>query len=505
MTNRQRFFLNGLLLTAVAIAVRSVSLIFNSFITHNIGAEGMGLFTLIGTVYSFAVTFATSGISLTVTRLTSSAIGKGKAGEVVGVLRSATAYSLVFSIFASLTLFIGAPYFAGTVLSDLRAVRPLRVLAVSLVPLALSSVFSGYFVGVKRVGRNALVQVLGQVFRITVTSFFILRYAKLGVEEGTVALCLSMTLTEILVFLVALVEFLWDKRRNFRRKNPNEAHFPEVCKMALPLALSAYIRSALLTIEHILIPKRLRDGGNSHTDALAAYGVLHGMALPVLLFPMSPLTSFSGLLVPEFSESMARGENSRMQRISSEALNTTLVYSIAAMAFVALFSEEIGYAAYSSYSAGYYIALMAPVLPIMYLDHVTDAMLKGIGEHVYSMWVNISDSFLSVILVWFLIPRMGISGYAVVIVVMEGYNFILSAIRLYKRVKFRISPVRAVLLPLVAAFFSSYVAKHTFINIGSRPSPVWLFLEIIFAVCIFTAVYLTFSLISKRKNKTSQA
>lgn len=505
MTNRQRFFLNGILLTAVAIAIRSVSLVFNSFITHSIGAEGMGLFTLIGTVYSFAVTFATSGISLTVTRLVSSAIGKEQSGEVIGVLRSSVAYALVFSIFASLTLFIGAPYFALRVLSDIRAVRPLRILALSLVPIALSAVFSGYFIGVKRVGRNAIVQVLGQIFRITVTAFFVLKYAKLGVEEGTVALCLSMTLTEILVFLVALVEFLWDKRRNFARKKPREAHLSEVCKMALPLALSAYIRSALLTIEHILIPKRLRDSGQSHTDALASYGVLHGMALPVLLFPMSPLSSFSGLLVPEFSESMARGEDARMRRIASEALNTTLVYSIAAMAFIALFSEEIGYAAYSSHSAGYYIAIMAPVLPIMYLDHVTDAMLKGIGEHVYSMWVNISDSFLSVVLVWFLIPRMGIAGYAVVIVVMEGYNFILSAIRLYSKIKFRISIFRSVLLPLAAAAASSHIAKCVFINSGSRPSPVWLFSEIIFAVCIFVAIYLTLSLISKSKKKTSQA
>ena len=88
MTNRKRFFMNGILLTAVGIAIRSVSLGFNSYVTHSIGAEGIGLFTLISTVYAFAVTFATSGISLTVTRLVSSAIGEGREGEVKGILRS---------------------------------------------------------------------------------------------------------------------------------------------------------------------------------------------------------------------------------------------------------------------------------------------------------------------------------------------------------------------------------------------------------------------------------
>ena len=493
MTNRKRFFLNGLLLSAVGIAIRSVSLIFNSYITHSIGAEGIGLFTLIGTVYSFAVTFATSGISLTTTRLVSGAIGEGKAGEVRGVLRSAVKYALIFSVAASLVLLLFARYFAVYVLSDTRATLPLRILALSLVPIALSSVYSGYFVGVKRVARNAVVQVAAQFFKIIITVFFITRFAKYGVTAGICALAASMTLTEICVFLVALFQFLLDKRKNLKKSKGEKSHFGEVSGMALPLALSAYVRSALLTLEHILIPKRLYKKGESHEEALASYGVLHGMALPILLYPISPLSSFAGLLVPEFSESLARGENKRLSRLATEALNTTLVYAVATMVLLYVFSEEIGYTVYSSYDAGTYIALMAPVLPIMYLDHVTDSMLKGIGEHVYSMWVNISDSLLSVILVWTLIPSLGIMGYGIVIMVMEGCNFLLSYLRLKKRVSFRIDFVKSFLFPLIAAFVSAVLSRKIFINAGARTIPVWLFLEILFAVCIFIAVYLMLS------------
>lgn len=501
MTNRKRFFLNGILLTAVGLAVRSVSLGFNSYVTHSIGAEGIGLFTLISTVYSFAVTFATSGISLTVTRLVSSAIGEGREGEVKGILRSAVFYSLIFSLFSTFVLLFGAEYFGVIVLSDERTVVPLRILSLSLVPIAMSSVFSGYFVGVKRVGRNAVIQVLAQFFKIAITVYFIKNYATLGVEAGTAALSISTALTEITVFLVAFIQFLLDKRRNLKGEYiKKSSHFPAVSGMALPLAVSAYIRSALLTLEHILIPKRLRDRGESHSEALASYGVLHGMALPMLLYPMAPLTSFSGLLVPEFSESMAKGERERMQRVASEALNTTLVYSIAAAVFISLFSEELGYVIYDSYDAGHYIAMMAPVIPIMYLDHVSDSMLKGIGEHVYSMWVNISDSFLSIILVWTLIPRMGIMGYAVVIVVMEGYNFLLSAVRLHSKIKFKINFLRSAIIPLTSAALSASISKAIFVRAGSMTAPVWLFCEILFAVCIFLAINSTFSLIAS-KNK----
>lgn len=489
--------MNGILLTVVGLAVRSVSLAFNSFVTKSIGAEGIGLFTLISTVYSFAVTFATSGISLTVTRLVSSAVGEGRENDVDGILRSALFYAALFGCGATCVLLFGAELFGSLLLSDSRTVIPLRILSLSLVPIALSSVFNGYFVGVKRVGRNAVIQVAGQIFRIAVTVVFVFGVAVRGVESGVTALCISISVTECAVFLVALLQFVAE-RRGGRKKRRTCGHFNAVVGTALPLAISAYIRSALLTLEHILIPKRLRDRGESNSEALASYGVLHGMALPMLLYPMAPLTSFSGLLVPEFSESMARGEKRRMERLTGEALNATLAYSVAAMLIIALFSEELGYAVYGSYDAGRYIAVMAPVLPIMYLDHVTDSILKGIGEHVYSMWVNISDSLISVLLVWVLIARVGIAGYAVVIVVMEGYNFILSVIRLRAKIKFKISPAKAFFIPFLAAAVAAALSKRLFGDCGSFTPRVWLFLEILFTVCAFVAVRLSVTLAAER-------
>ncbi len=493
--------MNGILLTVVGIAIRSVSLGFNSFITRTIGAEGMGLFSLIGTVYAFAVTFATSGISLTVTRLVASAIGEGRVGACRGILRSAVGYALAFSSVASLVLFFGAEYFGICILFDARTVGPLRILALSLIPISLSSVYSGYFVGVKRVAKNAVVQILGQIFKIGITTFFLLRYSSIGVEYGVIALAISMTLSEICLFLVALIQYIIDKRRHLPNPKTSEKHLGGILNMALPLALSAYVRSALLALEHALIPKRLRDGGSTQSEALSSYGILHGMALPILLYPIAPLSSFSGLLVPEFSEGVARKDGDRLSRIASEAINATLAYSIGAMTMLALFSEELGYVIYDSYEAGKYILLMAPVIPIMYLDHVSDSMLKGIGEHVYSMWVNISDSFLSIILVWFLIPRFNIGGYALVIVIMEGYNFLLSFLRLRSRISIRITPVSSVLLPFASGFIASSISKRLFTFSGSLTPPVWLFLEILFAVCAFLSIYLIMKYIGNVNKK----
>ena len=479
--------------------MRTVGMFFGAFISRAVGAEGMGLYTLVMTVYSFAVTLATSGISLTVTRLVASAIGEGRPTEVGKILRGGFLYSLIFGAIATLGLFFGANLIGDYLLSDGRTIDALKVLSLSLLPCALCSVLSGYFVGVKRVEFNAVVSVFCQLIKIVLTVLLVTYFMPYGTVIAVLGLCVGITVTEILGSLLIFFEFLYDWHKNGSKNKSSKSDISTVAKTALPLAFSAYVRSLLLNIEHILIPKKLCESGESQAEAYAHYGTLHGMALPLVIYPMSPLSSFAGLLVPEFAEDMSAGRDKRMSRIASKAINCTLAYAVISAVFLFVFAEELGYIVYDSYDAGYYISTLAIVVPIMYLDHVTDSILKGIGEQVFSMWVNITDSFLSVFLVWLLIPRMGIMGYAVVIVIMEGYNFILSFLRLRKRIKFAIKPIWAVAIPFFVSVNSAFFTRQIFAFNGSTATPMWLAMKMIFALAL-TVFFLALFSIKRDKN-----
>ena len=485
MSGRERFFRSGAMLAAVGLSIRTVAMLFGAFVTRSVGAEGTGLYTVIMTVYSFAVTFATSGISLTVTRLVAEAVGEGNEGRIGGVIRGAVLYSATFGIAASLLLFFGAGIIGEGILHDGRTVSSLRLLSLSLLPAALGSALSGYFVGVRRVGFNAAAQVLTQMGKVVITVALVIRASGQGTVASVRALCTGIVVTEGIGFLISLLQFLYDRRRHGGRSGAPRVG--EVVATAVPLALSAYVRSALLTLEHVLIPARLRDSGESSATAYAHYGILHGMALPLILYPMSPLSSFSGLLVPELAA--GEGGDRRMNRIASEAMGATLAYSTVAAVLLSLFSEELGYAVYDSYEAGRYIGVLALIVPIMYMDHVTDSMLKGVGEQVYSMWVNISDSVLSVLLVWFLIPRLGIMGYALVIVIMEGYNFTLSLLRLRRRLRIRLDIRGAFALPLAFSLIAALLTKSLFLFAGSGAGALLLVLKLTFALSVIVALF----------------
>ena len=82
MSKKRKFLLNGLVLTMVGLVMRAVALYLGAYISGVIGAEGIGLQSLIGTVYSLAVTLATSGVGLSVTRLVAASIGESESERI---------------------------------------------------------------------------------------------------------------------------------------------------------------------------------------------------------------------------------------------------------------------------------------------------------------------------------------------------------------------------------------------------------------------------------------
>ena len=55
MKKIQRFFLNAMIMTATSLLMNAVGVWFNLYISGKIGAEGMGVFQLIMSVYSLSL------------------------------------------------------------------------------------------------------------------------------------------------------------------------------------------------------------------------------------------------------------------------------------------------------------------------------------------------------------------------------------------------------------------------------------------------------------------
>lgn len=463
-----KFISNGLTLTFSAIIMRTVAVSFNAYIAERVGAEGIGLFTLTLSIYGFAVTFATSGVNLASTRLIAEALARNDKKGAKNALLACVFYSLFFGSIASIVLYFGADFIGRVLLSDIRTIPSLRLLSISLVPISLSSTFNGYFTAVRRVSKNACSQLFEQAVKISVTSYALSLFLPKGITYSCIALVGGGAIAEFFSFFFLFTEYLLDRRKHFRKeteenKEPLKKRSLPVASMlgiSIPIALSAYARSALVTVEHILIPKALSQNGASKGAALASYGRLHSMAIPIVLYPMAALSAFAGLLIPEFAEKNDLKDSSSLSKMTDNAIHYTLLFSIGCACVMATFARPLGEVIYNSSEAGVYIGLLAPIIPIMYLDHITDAILKGIGKQVYSMIVNISDSILSILLVLLILPKVGAVGYVAVIIIAEVFNFSLSFTGMINVISIKFDVFSSIILPLLNALLSSYICRR---------------------------------------------
>ena len=508
MKRLKKFLVNGSILTLSSLLLRVIGVSFNVYISNTVGAEAMGLFTLISTVYSFAVTLATSGISLATTKLVSEALASQTEKDTIlkksvsGVMRSAIIYSLIFSISASLLLYILAEPISVSLLKDSRCIRSLKILALTLAPISLSSVICGYFSAVRKVYKNALSQIAEQLIKIFACIFLLTRFFANDIESACVCIALGGTLSEALSFIIRALDYLWDRHKEKAddgRKNTGKS----LLDSALPMAFSTYVRSALITLEHILIPQGLERSGSGRDAALAAYGTVQSMVFPVIFFPSALLTSFSGLLVPELSRSFAKKDRRDIQRIVSNVFESALIFGIGCAGIMTSFSYALGEIIYPHTDAGSYIWLIAPLIPIMYLDTAVDSMLKGLSEQVYSMGVNIVDSLSSVILVILLIPRYGIYGYILTVYFAETLNATLSITRLLKITSIKPLIKRRVFAPLLsvtlATLCSTLAPISNFISMKSYTGSV--IVDIAEAIAVYIILLFLFGALRVQKIK----
>ncbi len=123
----------------------------------------------------------------------------------------------------------------------------------------------------------------------------------------------------------------------------------------------------------------------------------------------------------------------------------------------------------------------------MYLDMTVDGMLKGLGQQLYCMRVNILDAAVSILLISLLLPEWGITGYIACIYITETMNVALSAGRLLHITGARLMIGRRVVMPLVC--IAGACSVSTLIIFPMNPSPLF---SAIFGIGLCAVLYLFF-------------
>lgn len=471
MIFRLPMLLNALLLTLANLAMRGVTMLFQAYLTGQLGAAGIGLLQLILTVNAFAVTVGTSGLRVAAMYLSAEEYGLRRFHGIRRAMAWCIGAGLALSALVGAVMAVFAQPLAHHWVKDLQAEASLRLLGATLPLTCLSTILAGYFTACGKVKRLVAVEIADRILSAFLTVWLL----KLGVPGDLSHACVSIVGGSALASVFSVAVLLGLMAADLRRfsRDPGEFHMGRrLWRLCLPVALNDYLRSGLGTLEQFLIPHGLTRSGGSRTQALADYGTIHGMVFPLMMLPNTVLYSVADLLVPALARCRAEKNQARLRSMTGRCLESSLLYAATVAGLLFVLAPSLGLLIYDSADAGHYLRLFAPLVPVLYLDCIVDGMHKGLGQQIYCVRVNTLTNLMDVILLFLLLPRFGIGGYFFTYTFTHVVNFYLSLRRLLELSQ--VLPSRRFFLSVCGSVLAAAAVAAYFIPSVARWSNVFL-------------------------------
>lgn len=468
--------------------MKFAALIFNIYISNQIGSEAVGVFSLVMAVYLFFITVATSGLNIAVTVIVSEKFALNKNQQAIKAIRTCIFFSLLLGIAAGGLILLFSNFITSKCLHNMVSSRPLFYIAIGLPFIAMSSCISSYFATIRKAYKNAI----SQVFEFTIKMFATIILLKINISNGVEAICISLILADViseicsftLIFILYIIDIKLKKLENIRSFGQRI----NILKIAFPVAVTSYIRSGLSTLKQLIIPTQLEKSGISCSRALSQYGMINGMVLPVITFPTVFTDSYSMLLIPEFSTYVAQKNYKAINYIANKIFKITCAFTMCICSIFFIFSNDLGLAIYNNIEIGYYFKIFTPFIFFMYMDHIIDCILKGLNKQFGVMCCNILDLSITTCFIYFLLPVLGIKGYVLSIFFSEVLNFSISLFQLFKYSGIKPNLIDWIVVPLfcsLVGFFVVNIWRFNFVGlVGNLIINVFLFV-LVYGVTFF--------------------
>ncbi len=430
MKRNNPFITGTIILTLTGLLSRLIGFFYRIYLSRLFGEEGMGVYQLLSPVLSLTFSVTAAGLQ--------TAISKYVAGEAAAKNYKASFRVLMTGLFLSILLSLPctgimlrfSELIAARFLLEPRTASMLRIIALSVPLGAVHSCINGYFYGVKKAGIPAATQLIEQFFRVACV--FLASYTaglKGGAPTINVAVvglvvgefgAMVVSIAAVYLRFCQLCSTKGIRRNAAKALRPAAAYLSVTAKLlalSVPLSLTRIVINLLQSVEAVYIPSMLQAYGYDSATALSVYGVLTGMALPLIFFPNALTGSISLMLLPVVSEADAAGNMAARKTVSS----CLFLGGICTLGFL-LLGRPVGQLLFHSELAGIFICSLSFICPFLYLCATLTSILHGLGKAGSIFFVNVSSLLLRLAFVFWLLPRFGIDSYIAGMLLSQIYS-----------------------------------------------------------------------------------
>ena len=257
----KKVFLKGtLILACTGLVSRIAGFFYRIFLSHAIGAEGLGLYQLILPLQGLMAALSYTGIQSALSRLIASRLALQEKKEAYFSLVTGIFAAVFFSAVTGFLLFRHADFFASTILKAPGTSDLLRLTAASIPLCAIHSCIDSYYYARKKASVPAAVQLSEQAVRIGATYILYLIFLSEGRPVTAMIAAGGSLAGEAAASLISLLMVSFHFGNHPVKEKTSVKIFPlikDLFTLSFPISLNRILLTLLGSIEAVLIPQML--------------------------------------------------------------------------------------------------------------------------------------------------------------------------------------------------------------------------------------------------------
>ena len=436
-------------LTAFTVAERMLGFLFKIYLSREIGAVGMGIYSVALSFFFVLLTLLTSGVPLVVSKLT--AKDKSIGGKICS---AALIFELITAVVVcSIVLAFQKPI--GALFAESQSMTLVMIMLPALVFSGVYSAFRGVLWGEKKFTTVSVAELIEQIARIVccVVLFGIFK-------DKIKAVALSMTVA-CLVSAIAVALFYFIGKRKIQSP---KGHIKPLITTSLPITFSRTTSSVNNYIIAIAVPFLLMTSGLNSEQSMYIFGSCVGMALPLLYLPITVVGSLAFVMIPNLSQAYAHGDKKSMCRQIESALSFSVIVAAVILPAYAALGGPLGTFIYNNTDAGIFLKKSAWLLLPLSFENIASSMLNSLDLEKKSLINYLIGAATMYIICFAFYSRFNIDVFMIAFGVSLIVSSVLDVIDIKRRTGIKLSFFRPLLICLAAAY------------------PAWLFTDYVFSI-----------------------
>ncbi len=385
MKSKNIFLKSTIILILGGIITKILGFIIRIIYTRLVGAEVIGLYSLVMPTYSLLITIATLALPTTISKL----VAEDNHNNLK-VISTSTILIMSINFIVVLLLIISAKFIAIYLLNEERCYLLIIAMALTFPIISISSIIKGYFYGKQNMIPNVVSNIIEQIVRGLLIYLFVPMFMAKSEILAATSLFIFSFIEEVVSIFINLL-FL-PKHIKIKKCDliPDKYTLKNILNISIPTVSSRIIGNIGYFFEPIILNNLLLFSGYSNNYILTEYGAYNAYTITILTVPSFFVMAISQSLIPEVSKKYLCKDYKCLKKRLKEALYFSLIIGISYSIILMFFGKYILNFLYDTNLGLNYIKILAPIFPLFYIENILMSFLQAINKAHITMKITIA-------------------------------------------------------------------------------------------------------------------